>query len=662
MFEIPDDDDNFWENLPMEDITNTTTGKVCGSVTNSTTSGQGQKRQLECDSNILHPESYSTSSKRLRINTFIKNDNHLKSRSNQNLSQTNLHNAESSTDNRGLHHGAKETCRTDCNSNNTFGREENLNVKNKVLNRNAVPETSIITQRAESGQGVTIVGNDRLTSSDTVSNHVSQQGVSGPGVASIRNDISMSSTTISNHVSPHEVEPGRNRRNETTPKQRHKRKFPGPAGLLPKLSPGQSIANVIITGIARQNPTESKDDGVILSSQSSDDLFSDQPWCSLVDDLQQESQDVLTKYSILSSLQKAAKKMLPEGKVALMFAVLESVDIQGLDASVTLKDRTGKISGTVHRDVVKEFAADLQPGVALVLKQVSVVSPTCRTHYLNITSKNIVHLYPHRATTLPDKVCEYRACLKDIIQSANMMALQQPSTPNLHRVSPENKTVPRMQGSGCSTPQWSSGHATPGGTTPFRTPLHGPPMRQTTPSRQSYASLVSVSHGVGAVKGRPCVTANSNSAGCPNNPVTPTRKFSFKNVNKSVTDSPGLGASPQLSRTKSAVSDTSQRNSTHAGSVFPNCKTSGSGNRASCSTMMSSGTANNIHDPGSGVGSVTSKTVTAQNSSVRGKKSNGSNGVTSLGAVGNPVKVDGSDLWGEDLSDELLSQLSEEMF
>ncbi|XP_046564101.1 uncharacterized protein LOC124272901 isoform X2 [Haliotis rubra] len=110
---------------------------------------------------------------------------------------------------------------------------------------------------------------------------------------------------------------------------------PGPAGLLPKLSPGQSIANVTLTGISRQNPTEPRVEGVILSSQSSDDVFSDQPWGSLVDDLQQASQEVLTKYSILSSLQKAAKKLLPEGKVALMFAVLESVDIQGLDASVS---------------------------------------------------------------------------------------------------------------------------------------------------------------------------------------------------------------------------------------------------------------------------------------------------------------------------------------
>ncbi|XP_046564084.1 uncharacterized protein LOC124272901 isoform X1 [Haliotis rubra] len=203
------------------------------------------------------------------------------------------------------------------------------------------------------------------------------------------------------------------------------------------------------------------------------------------------------------------------------------------------------------------------------------------------------------------------------------------------------------------------------GTTPFRTPLQGTSLRQTTPSRQSYASPGSVIDGVSTAGRRPCVAANDKCVGSPNNPMTPTRKFCFKNVSKSVTDSPGLGASPQLSRTKSAVCDTSQRNSSQGGSVTSNWKPVGSSNGASCSTVTSSGTTDKVHVPGNGVGSLTSNTVTAQRSSVGAMKSGGSNGVTSLVGVCNPVSgvaVDGSDLWGDDLSDELLSQLSEEMF
>ncbi|XP_071084201.1 uncharacterized protein [Haliotis cracherodii] len=644
MFEIPDDDDNFWENLPIEDITNTSTAEVCATVTNLTTvTGQGQKRQLECDIDVLRPEPCSTSSKRLRINALTENDNHFMSRSIQEQSQSSMRNAQSDIDNRGLCYGVNGTYRTDCNSNNTSSKEHSLNVMNKVLNRNALLETrsGIISQQAVSDQGIAVVRNDSLTSSAYLSNHVSQQG-------------------------DHHVEPVRKNRSETTtPKQRHKRKFPGPAGLLPKLSPGQSIANVVLTGVSRQNPTESRDDGVILSSQSTDDVFSDQPWSSLVDDLHQESQEILNKYSIASSLQKAAKKLLPEGKVALMFAVLESVDIQGLDASVTLKDRTGKISGTVHREVVKEFAADLQPGVALVLRQISVVSPTCRTHYLNITPKNIVHLYPHRVTRSNEEVFEYRACLKDVIHTANMQALQQPSTPNTSRVSPElNKTVPRMQSSSWSTPQRSSGYSMEGGTTPFRTPLQANPVRQTTPSRQSYASTGSVNYTADPAVRRQCQAANNSIIGSPNNEMTPTRKFCFKNVSSSVAVSPVLGASPHLRGTKAAVCD-SQRNFSQAGSVTSNCKTAGSGNKASCSMVMSSQTTRKTQLPSSGGCSVTSNIVTALSSSVGGRKSGGCNGVSSLGGVGSPVSGDavgGDELWGDDLSDELLSQLSEEMF
>lgn len=57
----------------------------------------------------------------------------------------------------------------------------------------------------------------------------------------------------------------------------------------------------------------------------------------------------------------------------------------------------GSIQGTIHRNLVKEYGEHLQPGTVLVLKQVGVLSPNPRTHYLNITANNLVSLY----STLP---------------------------------------------------------------------------------------------------------------------------------------------------------------------------------------------------------------------------------------------------------------------
>ncbi|PVD24644.1 hypothetical protein C0Q70_15128 [Pomacea canaliculata] len=58
-----------------------------------------------------------------------------------------------------------------------------------------------------------------------------------------------------------------------------------------------------------------------------------------------------------------------------------------------------QMQGTLHRDVLRDFGAELQAGAAIVLRQVSVISPSSRTHYLNITSANIVAIYPSQGCT-----------------------------------------------------------------------------------------------------------------------------------------------------------------------------------------------------------------------------------------------------------------------
>ncbi|GKB65522.1 hypothetical protein Tco_0921708 [Tanacetum coccineum] len=66
------------------------------------------------------------------------------------------------------------------------------------------------------------------------------------------------------------------------------------------------------------------------------------------------------------------------------------------DLTVTLKDLSGIISGTIHYKVLTEdsFAKAITVGVALILHNVSVFSPKQLTHhYLNITKKNTVKVF-----------------------------------------------------------------------------------------------------------------------------------------------------------------------------------------------------------------------------------------------------------------------------
>ncbi|PWA80871.1 hypothetical protein CTI12_AA193830 [Artemisia annua] len=62
-----------------------------------------------------------------------------------------------------------------------------------------------------------------------------------------------------------------------------------------------------------------------------------------------------------------------------------------LDLTVTLKDLSGSLSGTIHHKIINEggYGKDINVGAALILRNILVFS-TKSGHYLNITMKNLV--------------------------------------------------------------------------------------------------------------------------------------------------------------------------------------------------------------------------------------------------------------------------------
>ncbi|GJW40763.1 hypothetical protein Tco_0066608 [Tanacetum coccineum] len=91
------------------------------------------------------------------------------------------------------------------------------------------------------------------------------------------------------------------------------------------------------------------------------------------------------------------KKFLKNGKLEKIVAVIKSCTPNALgDLTVTLKDLSGIISGTIHYKVlIKErLAKAFTIGAALILHNVSVFSPKqSNHHYLNITKKNMVKVF-----------------------------------------------------------------------------------------------------------------------------------------------------------------------------------------------------------------------------------------------------------------------------
>ncbi|CAH1783743.1 unnamed protein product [Owenia fusiformis] len=174
--------------------------------------------------------------------------------------------------------------------------------------------------------------------------------------------------------------------------RRIKRKFPGPAGILPKLAENTGFDSVVIPSEDRVSPDKNTP---VLSqlSQSSEDHFGHGAWTAMTAELGHDSETILTNHNIATVLRKASKKLLPRGKVPLLCALIDNVEILPNDASVILKDPTGKIKGTIHRDVIRDYQPQLQAGTVLILRQAGVFSPSGKAHYLNITPNNLVRMY-----------------------------------------------------------------------------------------------------------------------------------------------------------------------------------------------------------------------------------------------------------------------------
>ncbi|GKB86675.1 hypothetical protein Tco_0958947 [Tanacetum coccineum] len=128
----------------------------------------------------------------------------------------------------------------------------------------------------------------------------------------------------------------------------------------------------------------------VIEDVGEDDDFTRAPWLSVIDYVNLDG-------GIVTGCFGDVKKFLKNGKLEKVVAVFKSCTLNALgDLTVTLKDLSGTISGTIHYKVLTEerFAKAITVGAALILHNVSVFSPKQSTHrYLNITKKNMVKVF-----------------------------------------------------------------------------------------------------------------------------------------------------------------------------------------------------------------------------------------------------------------------------
>lgn len=234
---------------------------------------------------------------------------------------------------------------------------------------------------------------------------------------------------------------------------RVKRKFPGPAGVLPKLAPGQSIDQIKLPSPSPLPPYFTPRRRVMvpvtntLDTSLEDDTldFTRGPWVAMTTELEldsAQSHDDLSQYNIAAMLKKANKRRLKKGKIPYLKVLLKTITHSGISATAVVKDPTGEMLGTFHCQVIKDHKDDLVPGCGLILRQVSVLTPSPRRHYLNITLDNIVRLYSLNGNIIRDVVYQERDQSTTIIASTS--SSQQPISiqPTTHSTNSSNSSSP----------------------------------------------------------------------------------------------------------------------------------------------------------------------------------------------------------------------------
>lgn len=184
-----------------------------------------------------------------------------------------------------------------------------------------------------------------------------------------------------------------------------KRKFPGPAGMLPQL--GSDVAAPNLQQLHEKETPSSVAQEIVCSQNFVDD-FSRGPWLQMMNDLELDQTDPVSPLQVFNIkwLLRRASLRGKAGvrKIPFLAVIVRNLDVTHSDATTVLRDPTGEMNGTIASSVIDEYGPSLQPGSVLLLRGVTVLSPVglrtaaglrehTRRHYLNITLNTVLSIY-----------------------------------------------------------------------------------------------------------------------------------------------------------------------------------------------------------------------------------------------------------------------------
>lgn len=190
-----------------------------------------------------------------------------------------------------------------------------------------------------------------------------------------------------------------------------KRKFPGPAGLLPEKVNFQSmsVSDCDLSSTSCVNITRDKHDIELASSQYGS-IFETIAWKCAQQDIEQSGFMGITNCNVAHLKRYAFSSKSKALKYPFLVLAVTNMNT-GQELFVSLQDSSGVIQAHINSEVLEQFPTELSRGSVIVLKKVGVLKTgQARGVSLLITPNNLAVIYP------PDSGISKLSLLKDSCQ------------------------------------------------------------------------------------------------------------------------------------------------------------------------------------------------------------------------------------------------------
>lgn len=171
--------------------------------------------------------------------------------------------------------------------------------------------------------------------------------------------------------------------------------FPGPAGLVPdKVKNDNVSATSYLSSVEKLEKSKMAIRHIEIKSQDEKNLFGEKAWKFLLNDL---PKNFLQDCEISTVKDKANASHCDSTKVRFIAGVLDYVDHSHDDPFVILKDSTGSIEGTIHRDIPLTYPGVLEPNVVILLRDVGLLKTTTylvtNKYHILVSLVNLLAIY-----------------------------------------------------------------------------------------------------------------------------------------------------------------------------------------------------------------------------------------------------------------------------